>query len=133
MSVVVTAARAAVGAPFRLHGRDPSYGLDCVGLAAQALAAGGFDGPVPEGYALRGGEAGTIAAMIAASGLAIVADTRAGDLMLCASGPGQLHLAIDSGAGFIHADAMLRRVIERPGPVPWPVILRLRLPPIEKD
>ena len=33
---VVAAARALVGVPFRLHGRDRD-GLDCVGLAALAL------------------------------------------------------------------------------------------------
>ena len=32
----------------------------------------------------------------------------------------------DGGGGIIHADAMLRRVVERPGPVPWPVLGRWR-------
>ncbi|WP_066650239.1 hypothetical protein [Sphingomonas sp. CCH10-B3] len=96
---IVERARSAVGARFRLHGREAATGLDCVGLAALAY-----------------GEAAVAAV-----------DVRAGDLLLCASGPGQLHLAIDSGGGVIHADAMLRRVVERPGPVPWTVIGRWRL------
>lgn len=122
MSAVVAAARGAIGARFRLHGRDPASGLDCVGLAALALG----EDAVPSGYALRGGDPERVAAMIDARGLARVHDARAGDLLLCASGPGQLHLAIDSGTGVIHADALLRRVVERPGPVPWPVLCRWR-------
>jgi len=119
---VVARARSAIGARFRLHGRDPATGLDCVGLAAFACG----EGAVPSGYALRGGDPARVGALIAARGLTAVADARAGDLLLCASGPGQLHLAIDSGGGVIHADAMLRRVVERPGPVPWPLIGRWR-------
>ncbi len=26
-----------IGTPFRLHGRDPATGLDCVGLVAEAM------------------------------------------------------------------------------------------------
>ena len=128
MSAIVDAARGAVGARFRLHGRDPAFGLDCVGLAALAYRAGGFSGEIPGGYALRGGDPVAVAAMIDASGLARTPEERPGDLVLCASGPGQLHLAIQSDDGVIHADAALRRVVERPGPVPWPVIARWRMP-----
>ncbi|WP_374135306.1 peptidoglycan endopeptidase [Sphingomonas sp.] len=118
----MAAARAAIGVRFRLHGRDPATGLDCVGLAAIALG----EEVVPSGYAMRGGDPARIAAMIDARALVRADDAQPGDLLLCASGPGQLHLAIDSGAGVIHADAMLRRVVERPGPVPWPVLGRWR-------
>ncbi len=119
----VDTARSAVGARFRLHGREVATGLDCVGLAALAYGADA----VPSGYALRGGDPAAVAALIEARGLVPVAEPLAGDLLLCASGPGQLHLAIDSGIGVIHADAMLRRVVERPGPAPWPVIGRWRM------
>lgn len=115
-------ARAALGARFRLHGRDPATGLDCVGLAA--IGMGLRD--IPSGYALRSGDAGRVRAGVAALGLVAVEDRRAGDLLLLQAGPGQLHLAIDSGGGIIHADAMLRRVVERPGAIPWPVIGRWR-------
>lgn len=117
---VVAAARGAVGARFRLHGRDPADGLDCVGLAAWAL---GVD-VVPSGYALRGGAVDAVAALIGAAGLARVeaAAQAPGDLLLCRSGPGQLHLAVWTGDGVVHADAMLRRVVERPGAVAWPVV-----------
>lgn len=93
-----------------------------MGLAAFALDLR----DVPGGYALRSGDVARLFAGVAARGLVPVEDRRAGDLLLLRAGPGQLHLAIDSGAGIIHADAMLRRVTERPGPIPWPVIGRWR-------
>jgi hypothetical protein len=37
-----------------------------------------------------------------------------------------LHLAIHSGAGFIHADLSLRRTVETPGAPRWPVIAAWR-------
>jgi cell wall-associated NlpC family hydrolase len=126
MSAGLAAARAALGVRFRLHGRGGD-GLDCVGLAALALRADGFEGAVPSGYALRRGDAAAVAAAIEAAGLVAAADARAGDLLLLCAGPGQLHLAIDSGGGIIHADAMLRRVVERPGGLPWPVAGRWRV------
>lgn len=123
----LAAARGAVGARFRLHGRAPASGLDCLGLAALALRAEGWEGAVPSGYALRSGDAAQVRAALRASGLVEGGAPRAGDLLLLAAGPGQLHFAIDTGNGIIHADAMLRRVVERPGAPPWPVIGRWRL------
>lgn len=116
MNRAAAAARAAVGARFRLHGRDPATGLDCVGLAALAL---GIDAPT--GYALRGGDADAVAARLDAM-LARADGVAAGDLLLLRTGPGQLHLAIRTDGGFVHADAALRRVVERPGGPPWPVL-----------
>ena len=52
----------------------------------------------------------------------------AGDLLLVRSGPAQLHLALLTGPGYLHADAGLRRVVEVPGPVPWPVLSAWRAP-----
>jgi cell wall-associated NlpC family hydrolase len=122
----VAAARGAVGARFRLHGREAATGLDCVGLAALALRAEGFEGVVPSGYALRSGDASRVWRAIAAAGLTACVDARAGDLLLLRTGPGQLHFAISTGDGIVHADAMLRRVVERPG-VRWPVVGRWRV------
>jgi cell wall-associated NlpC family hydrolase len=121
----IAAARGAIGTRFRLHGRDPASGLDCVGLAALALRAEGFGGAVPSGYALRSGDAVRVVAAIEAAGLVPAADVRPGDLVLLRAGPGQLHFAIQSGDGIIHADAMLRRVVERCAP-DWPVLGRWR-------
>ena len=122
----VAAARGAIGARFRLHGRDPATGLDCVGLAALALAAEGFVGAVPSGYALRTGDGGRVRRLLLAAGLREVTGARAGDLLLLRTGPGQLHFAIQTEGGIVHADAMLRRVVERPGSC-WPVIGRWRV------
>ena len=97
-----------------------------MGLAALALRAEGFEGVVPSGYALRSGDAARVYATIAAAGLVEAREARAGDLLLLRTGPGQLHFAIDVGGGIVHADAMLRRVVERPG-VRWPVIGRWRM------
>ena len=114
-------AREALGTPCRLHGRRVGEGLDCVGLAGLAYGCA-----VPSGYLLRSGTAADVAQVVEAAGLVRVADARVGDLLLVRAGPGQLHLAIASGDGVIHADAGLRRVVERPGPVPWPVVARWR-------
>jgi cell wall-associated NlpC family hydrolase len=121
-AAVVAAARAALGTPFRLHGRDVATGLDCVGLAAVALGRG-----APADYRLRTGDAVGAAAQLRAAGLLAVTEAQPGDLLLCRSGPGQLHLAIRCEDGIIHADAIARRVVERPGPVPWPVLSCWRL------
>lgn len=120
-AAVLARARAAIGSRFRAQGRDPATGLDCVGLVAWAHGA-----DAPRGYALRNGDAARVVREIGAAGLVPAWGRRPGDLVLVRSGPGQLHLGIDSGTGLVHADAMLRRVVERPDPLPWPVIGRWR-------
>ena len=122
MSAVAAAARAAVGVRFRLHGRHPDDGLDCVGLVGWACGLR----DLPTGYALRGGEPGTVAALLDAR-LARAEGEADGDVLLVRTGPGQLHLGIVTAAGLVHADAGLRRVVERPGAVPWPVLGRWRI------
>ena len=122
---VAAAARAMLGVRFRAQGRG-AEGVDCVGLVAVALAAGGYAGPVPRGYRLRGGDPERVAAQL--DRVLVRGDgEQVGDLLLCASGPGQLHLAIRVEDGIVHADAGLRRVVERPGEVPWPLIGAWRL------
>ena len=86
-------------------------------MAALAI---GID--VVGGYALRGGDVGDVVARILAAGLVAVADGRPGDVMLMRSGPGQLHLAVKTARGFVHADAGLRRVVERPGDPEWEIL-----------
>jgi cell wall-associated NlpC family hydrolase len=115
---IAWAARACVGAPFRAQGRDPAHGLDCVGLAGRAF---GRDG-LPRDYALRGGDAGRIGAVLAGLGLRRVDAAAEGDLLLIESGPRQIHFAVKTASGFVHADARLRRVVETPGQPRWPVI-----------
>ena len=116
MSAVAEAALRAVGTRFRLHGRG-AEGLDCVGLVALALRAGGYAGAVPSGYSLRGGDWGLLDRL-----LVRVVEAEPGDVLVMAVGPGQIHLGIRTAGGFVHADAGLRRVVERPGMPPWPLI-----------
>jgi cell wall-associated NlpC family hydrolase len=125
---IIARARALVGVRFRAQGRDPSKGLDCVGLA---LAATGTSAEsVPRDYALRGDHREPIERGLAALGWTRVApaSVRPGDLVLLEPGAAQFHLAIHTDAGFIHADAALRRVAERPLPFPWPVVAGWRAP-----
>lgn len=77
---------------------------------------------VAGGYALRGGDLSEVAARIAVAGLMAVTTASPGDIMLMRSGPGQLHLAVKTARGFVHADAALRRVVERPGDPEWEIL-----------
>ena len=114
---VVARARRCVGVRFRAQGRGPD-GMDCVGLVAAALGVE----HVRANYALRGGSADAIAGGLQGAGLRPVCAPLAGDVLVMRVGPGQLHLGIWTGEGLIHADAGLRRVVERPGQAPWPVV-----------
>lgn len=115
---IVGRARDLIGVRFRPQGRDPAAGLDCIGLVAAATEV--VDPPT--GYGLRGGSAEMLAAGLRAAGFRSARAMHAGDVVAIRTGPEQLHLGIFTGEGLIHADAGLRRVVERPGAVPWPVI-----------
>lgn len=114
----VARARGLIGVRFRAQGRDPAGGLDCIGLVAAAV---GIAEP-PAGYALRGGSAEGLAEGLRAAGFRSARTMRAGDVLAMRTGPEQLHLGIWTGDGLIHADAGLRRIVERPGEAPWPMI-----------
>lgn len=125
---IAKAALALVGVPFRLHGRDPETGLDCVGLVASALASAGDPVRTPQHYALRNRETDTLLRFAAEAGLAPVSGRlEPGDVLLVSPGPWQLHLLV---AGFndqlVHAHAGLRRVVAMPGPSPWPLAAHWR-------
>lgn len=116
----VTVARGVIGTPFRLHGRDPAFGLDCVGLVSLAF---GRRGEAPSGYAMRGGEKAAFEKMLRALRCRRrrIAPKR-GDVLLLAPGPAQYHLGIWTGRSLIHADAGLRRIVETPGWPRWPML-----------
>lgn len=116
----VSAARGLVGVPFRLHGRAPAYGLDCVGLVATAF---GLSRGVPIGYALRGGDVRYYEGLIRGFGFVRRhAGWKAGDLVLVCPGPAQIHLGVWTGESLVHADAGLGRIVETPGVPAWPVL-----------
>jgi hypothetical protein len=116
-----------VGTRFRPQGREPELGLDCVGLAG--CAAGIPAHELPRDYALRS-EAGEAAMRFAMAGRIGTVKRKAageGDILLVRCGPGQHHLVVLVAGGFVHADAGLRRVVEVPGAVPWPVLAAWRV------
>jgi hypothetical protein len=116
----VTSARALLGVPFRLHGRAPELGLDCVGLVAFAY---GLNENVPTGYSLRGRDLAHWERIIRAQGFARRrAGWRRSDLLVVCPGPAQIHLGVWTGDSLIHADAGLGRIVETPGIPRWPVL-----------
>ena len=119
------AAEALLGAPFRLGGRDPASGVDCVGLVACAL--GGVEAPF--GYALRNTGVERHFSFAAKAGFAPAqGPLERGDLILAQPGPAQHHLLVAlGGERFVHAHAGLRRVVLHSGPLPWPERARWRL------
>lgn len=119
-----------VGAPFRLHGRDPATGIDCVGVVAAALAGCGRKVHSPRGYSMRQVDLAVLLEFAALNGL--VKSDSDGDVILCAVSSVQPHLVIPTRQGFVHAHASLGRVTEMPGPLPWPVICQWQLQS-EKD
>lgn len=118
---IAARARAFVGVRFRPQGRDAATGLDCVGLAA--AATGKRPEEVRRDYALRSEALAEIEHTLRDLDCRPVphGEAAAGDIMICEAGPLQLHLVIFAGGSFIHADAGLRRVVQRPCPVPWPI------------
>lgn len=118
---VVAAARSCVGTRFRAQGRAPGIGLDCVGLVAFAT---GVEAPV--GYGLRG-SVERVDGELTKLGFARVEKAQPGDVIVMRVGAGRAHLGVWTGAGVVHADARLRRVVETPGE-PWPVVGAWRSP-----
>jgi len=126
--VLALAAERLVGVPFRLHGRDPERGLDCVGLVLAALETVGRRARVAS-YRLRMREVGGLLAAASEAGLVEASGPiRPGDVLLVRPGPAQHHLVIAGrDGGFVHAHAGLRRAVLTPAPLPWPEERRWRL------
>lgn len=127
-SQIAARALSCVGVQFRPQGRTRKDGLDCIGLAA--FACGISAERVPSRYAQRSGRRERIEQGLAQLGLCRLApgDAQAGDILIFEPGVGQLHLAVRTHAGIVHADAGLRKVVERPLPLPWPVLSAWRFP-----
>lgn len=121
-AAIAARARALVGTRFRPQGRRPEYGLDCVGLAAAAAEVAAER--LPADYDLKGQNLARIEHALCDLGCVPVPADAAepGDVILCAVGPAHFHVLVATGEGFVHADAGLRRVVERPLPLPWPAV-----------
>lgn len=113
-------AQALVGTRFRAQGRGVE-GLDCIGLALEVYGT-----PVAEvrcDYQLRGDHEAELSAYLTKYFRKVgPATRRPGDLLLIRVAADQLHVAVSTGAGFVHAHAGLRRVVETPGTPEWPVV-----------
>lgn len=129
---LVRAAADLVGTPFRLHGRDPATGLDCVGLVCAALVATGGKPIAPRGYSLRNLAVDQWLDLARQSGLVKSPGLiRAGDVLLIALGACQHHLAIaDDADSIIHAHAGLRQVVCQRRAIDWRISAKWRIPPV---
>lgn len=127
---VVASARALVGCRYRPQGRDPLTGLDCVGVVFSVFGLSAD--AAPRNYKARSFRFREAVDLIAAHFLK-VAEDGPGDLLLMAPSRDQLHLAVATDRGFVHADAGLRKVVETPGQPSWPVVGRYGRRPIQTD
>lgn len=111
---IVEGARAELGAGFRPQGRGPG-GLDCLGLIGRAARAAGIEVAVPS-YPLRGiGVDGARLLLLEAGCRELPMQVAMpGDLLMAGPATLQVHFAIRTEHGLIEANALLRRVVERP-------------------
>lgn len=128
---IAAAAQRLLGVPFRLHGRDPAIGIDCVGLVLLSVRAAGFQVAEPPPYRVRGGHATPAMRWLETLGLDRADTKAAGDIILADVSPIQTHLLIDCGpdcgGAMIHAHAGLGRVVEMAWPAQWRLVSRLRV------
>jgi hypothetical protein len=118
----VERARAMIGTRFRPQGRSVELGVDCLGLVAIAYRLP-LD-HIPTGYRLRGDHGRTLIAGLRTF-FRPVRKVACGDLLLLVAGHEQMHLAVTTDIGFVHADAR-HGVIETPGDPPWPLLQSFR-------
>ncbi len=124
---IVAAARACVGTRFRVQGRVPGLGLDCVGVVLAAARGAGVAAVAPP-YALGGRDEAGVEAMLGAAGCMPVAVAAAGDVLVVAPATDRRHLAVVTPAGVVHAHAGLGRVVEGPLDPAWVIVGGFRLP-----
>lgn len=111
---LAAAAEDLVGTRFRLHGRNPETGLDCIGLLSAAMERAGGRCPVPIGYSLRLRDLSHWLPDPIQFGFAEAsAPFQPGDIVLLCREPVQFHLAIAGIHCWVHAHASLRRVVRQ--------------------
>lgn len=112
---LAAAARGFIGTPFRLYGRRPSSGLDCVGLVHASMMAIGRTPPFVRGYRLKNISVDPWVQHAGRCGLIRICEApAAGDVLMINSGAAQFHLMIaENQKTVIHAHAGLRRVVRQ--------------------
>ncbi|WP_144095820.1 NlpC/P60 family protein [Croceicoccus sediminis] len=130
-----TAALELVGAPFRLRGRDPATGLDCLGVVVHVLGRIGGNACIAKAYGLRNSDIKGLLEDAEASGLVPTRGRAApGTVVLFDLGAGQHHLAIAAGNEcFVHAHAGLRKVVYGKIDPSWKTVATWRFPTRLKD
>ncbi|WDF72401.1 hypothetical protein [Novosphingobium sp. KACC 22771] len=125
------AAEDLVGTRFRLHGRHPEHGLDCLGVLAAALRAIGRSGDLPTDYAWRNANPDRAVHMAGRWGfVAVEGAAMPGDVILLRMGAAALHFVIAvSGGAFVHAHAGQRRVLRTPVMPEGEIVQHWRLAP----
>lgn len=127
--LLANAAAELLGTPFKLHGRNHEYGLDCIGLVSACLKSIGAEPVLPRGYRLRNTNISHWLACAPKSGLRPVSDReRPGDIGLFEPSPNQHHLMIvEAQQVYIHAHAGLKMVIREATPTPYHFAQRWRI------
>ncbi|WP_432814098.1 peptidoglycan endopeptidase [Sphingorhabdus sp.] len=125
---IAACALTCLGAPFRLHGRSPETGLDCVGVVSACLFEAGYRFEIPTDYRLRGDFEGRVQAFFTDSKFRNVDDGSwiAGDILLLRPGPRHIHFAVLAHVGAVHAHVGLGRVVLTPLPLPYGNITQWR-------
>ncbi|MFM5895188.1 MAG: hypothetical protein ACKOQM_12265 [Novosphingobium sp.] len=123
------AAEALAGVPFRLHGRDPATGVDCIGLLGAAMARAGRPMALPSGYPWRLRDLAQWLPAPEDCGFSEArGPVRPGDAIMLQPGPAQFHLAIAArDLRWVHAHAGLRRVVISAELPAGPIIAHWRL------
>lgn len=121
------AAEEFLGVPFRLHGRDPKTGLDCIGLLVATMRAAGRAAPEVNGYRLRTSRWPMLGEIAESLGFeAVEAPVMPGDVALFYPAASQMHFAIagTSSGTWIEAHAGLRRVVISSSTLPYAQLWR---------
>jgi cell wall-associated NlpC family hydrolase len=117
---MLDAARACVGTPFRLQGRDPALGLDCIGLVVVAARAAGLVVPDAQDYLMTDDPQRLDDALASSPFTPVNGDAlQAGDIVRLETAGLPLHLGIVSPETLIHADLRFRRVVEHGFDASW--------------
>ena len=113
-------ARALLGTRFRPQGRG-AEGLDCIGVI---LATFGIPSEaVRSNYALGGNQQSEVEqGLLNFFRRVRPSELRPGDVMFMDVTGEQLHLAVRTANGFVHAHAGIRRVVETPGMPDWKLL-----------